>query len=169
MAGAMHLYPFYWIYERSVKYIDKIVDTTLSLQQPDGLFNPVTGIGGSQCLDYDAIHILSNFYWFFPYRQKDITECLKKAGNALLVNHNPDGGFSHNRKEPETFGSGSKETAMKAGQSGLWETYARCLVLAMVSRIVPESSFSGPWHTGSNIMEMVDGLRKPIRSRVFKK
>ena len=63
MAGTMHLYPVYILMGRPIKYADKAICATLELQQPDGLWGYESNMGGEDCLDYDAIMILSNLFF----------------------------------------------------------------------------------------------------------
>ena len=51
MAGAMHLYPVYFLTGQSPLKAAEVVKTTLSLQQPDGTFacvHDVFGLGVKQ-------------------------------------------------------------------------------------------------------------------------
>ncbi len=92
MAAAYHHYVFYYAAGRSLRFKDRIVDHTLALQQPDGLFVPGRA-GGGPCEDLDAIDILANMYRLADYRREEIERALKRALAALLRNQRADGAF----------------------------------------------------------------------------
>ncbi len=96
MAGAYHLYLLYYYLDRPLRYLDKIINSTLSLQQEDGLFSPRGG--GGACEDIDAIDTLVNAYQRTTYRRTDIVRALMRALPSLLVSQNEDGGFVYARR-----------------------------------------------------------------------
>ena len=96
MAGAYHLYLLYYYLDRPLKYLDKIIDSTLSLQQQDGLFSPRGG--GGACEDIDAIDTLVNAYQRTTYSRSDIVRALMRALPSLLACQNEDGGFVYARR-----------------------------------------------------------------------
>ncbi len=155
MAGSMHLYPVYFLMKRPVKKIKKAIQTTISLQQPDGLFGYESGKGGEDCLDYDAVFILSNLSSidrrFAPTVKKSFLKCLK----GIMVCKNPDGGFSSHRRN-ETYFFGTKTTAVPPGKSNLWATYSRLLTIAMMTNIL-YPQMRKEWKMGTNLMEVWDG------------
>ncbi|HBE04720.1 MAG TPA: hypothetical protein DC049_19910 [Spirochaetia bacterium] len=154
MAGAMHLYPVYFLSGRKPKYPEAVIKTTLSLQQPDGLFAYQTESGGEDCLDYDAVLILCNFYFLTAKFQKEIKCCFQKCLQAVMINANPDGGFSSHRR-PEIYNFGTKKTLAQPLTSNLWATYSRLLLIAMIHKILSpqESAFQ----LGANLMEVWNG------------
>jgi len=91
MAGAFHIYLFYYFVKRPVQYVDTIIDSTLSLQENDGLFSPFGG--GGSCEDLDAIDILVNMKKMSSYRTTDINSALEKSKKGTLDCRNTDGGF----------------------------------------------------------------------------
>src|SRR3989338_11352774 len=161
MAGAMHLYPLYFLCGRKSKYPEKVIDTTLSLQQADGLFGYEVGSCGEDCLDYDAVNILVNFSFLTDYRKEDIIQCLRRVLKALETCLNSDGGFCcHRRREPYWFGTYTTEVSI--GESSLWSTYARLLTIAMATKKINDHPFYGEWNLGNNLMEIWDrGIEKP--------
>lgn len=98
MAGAYHFYFLYFYTGRPVHYPERIIESTLSLQQPDGLFDPYGG--GSACLDLDAVDILVKFSLLTGYRADAIKTALTAAFNGLLQNQNPDGSFCEAKRPP---------------------------------------------------------------------
>jgi hypothetical protein len=89
--GAMHQYLLYYYMNRPLKYKEKIVDNTLLIQQPDGLFSPAGG--GDGCEDLDAVDTLVNMYKHINYRREDIKNALEKAFIATINLQSEDGGF----------------------------------------------------------------------------
>ncbi len=91
MAGAYHFIFFYTYLGIRPNYIEKIIDSTLSIQNYDGLFN--YGGGGGGCDDLDAIDLLCRSQFYKNYRRNDILEALKVSHQSILKNQNSDGGF----------------------------------------------------------------------------
>ncbi|NQE54075.1 hypothetical protein C5S29_10830 [ANME-1 cluster archaeon GoMg3.2] len=71
--------------------MEKIVDTTLLLQQPDGLFSPVGG--GDGCEDLDAVDTLVNMHKCVDYRREDIKNALERVLAATINLQGEDGAF----------------------------------------------------------------------------
>ena len=92
MAAAYHHYVFYYATGQSLRFKVRIVDHTLALQQPDGLFAPGRA-GGGPCEDLDAVDILANMHRLSDYRRGEIEQALAKASAALLSSQRSDGGF----------------------------------------------------------------------------
>jgi len=91
MGGAYHEYVIYNALSQPIQYREQIVDSTLRLQQMDGLFAPPRS--GGSCDDLDAVDILVNSYHNLDYRRPDITHALERALQGILNNQNQDGGF----------------------------------------------------------------------------
>ena len=89
--GAMHQYLLYYYMNRPLKYMERIVDNALLIQQPDGLFSVVGG--GGACEDLDAVDTLVNMYQRIDYRRNDIQKALEKVLVATVNSQNEDGGF----------------------------------------------------------------------------
>lgn len=164
MAGAFHFYFLYFYLGRPVNYAERIIDSTLALQQPDGLFDPRGG--GGACIDLDAIDILVKFSMLTDYRATDIKAALTRAFEAILRNQNPDGGFceakrpscrkSLKRRVAELVAldrllnrpwqgrpveyvcySGWDKMRYRVDESDLWSTWFRPLALALISTRYP--------------------------------
>ena len=56
VAGAFHFYNHYKYYEREIPSSDSVLENVISIQEKDGLFNPLGG--GGACEDLDAIDII---------------------------------------------------------------------------------------------------------------
>lgn len=175
MAGAFHFYFFYFYLDRRVNHPERIIDSTLSLQQADGLFVPVGG--GSACLDLDAVDILVKFSMLTDYRHDEVKSALTRAFQAILLNQNTDGGFceakrpplwekSIKRKVAESIGvdklllkpwqgrpieytsyAGWQKMVYQIDKSDLWSTWFRSLALALISKRYPDEFISQiDWH-----------------------
>ena len=155
MAGVMHLYPVYVIRNRKILRADAAIQTTLALQQPDGLFGYESGTGGEDCLDYDAASILSNLGFQNHQYHDQIRTCFEKMKSGLEICRNADGGFCAHRR-PETYYFGTRTTSVQAGESSLWATYSRGLTLLMIEGFIMNKHPDG-WQTGHNMMEVWDG------------
>jgi hypothetical protein len=101
MAAAYHHYVFYYATGREIRYRERIIDHTLSLQQPDGLFVPGK-VGGGPCEDLDAVDILANMYRLTDYRRSDIEDILSRALAALIANQCPSGAFVYSSEPSNT-------------------------------------------------------------------
>ncbi len=91
MAGAYHFLFFYTYLKKKPNHIEQIIDSTLKIQDFDGLFNYMGG--GGSCDDLDAIDLLCRSTFYRSYRKKDIKKALQKSYVALWKNQNNDGGF----------------------------------------------------------------------------
>ncbi len=91
MIGFVHQALIYNYVGRRVQHVERVIDRTLQLQQPDGLFSP--SLNGASCNDLDAIHPLCYFYHTNRYRRPEIRRALEKVLPRLLANQNRDGGF----------------------------------------------------------------------------
>jgi len=156
MAGAMHLYPVYFLCNRTPLYPEAVVETTLGLQQEDGLFGYETGTGGEDCLDYDGILILANFSFLAPRSRERIKQSLDKCQRAIMVCANNDGGFSPHRRN-ETYNFGTNLTLVEPGKSSLWATYGRLLAIALAGKVLDPSDDT--FVPGNHMMEVWDGGR----------
>ncbi len=158
MAGAMHIYPLYFYWKRRPKYIPQVVDSTISLQNSDGFFSYDVGSCGEDCLDYDAVNILTNFYFLTddPIIKMKIKLCFQKLLDVIPQCINSDGGFCcHRRNEKYRFGTWTTE--MEIGGSSLWATYSRLVTIAFATKILQNHPASGDWNLGGkNIMEIWD-------------
>jgi len=91
MAGAYHFVFFYTYLNIEPDHIDKMTDSTLMIQNYDGLFN-YEGGGGS-CDDLDAVDLLCRATFYSDHRKPEVENSLRLAYQSLLNNQNSDGGF----------------------------------------------------------------------------
>lgn len=135
MAGAMHFYPLYWRAGREPAFYDLAVESTLALQQSDGLFAYQTDVGGDQCLDFDAALILVNGWNSQPALRGGISRAMEKLWSAVHVNRLPCGGFSDSR-QPVLRHWATQAAAYRSDGASLWDTLARLLTLGMAWRVL---------------------------------
>ena len=157
MAGAMHLYPVYFLCGAAPLHPEAVVRTTLSLQQPDGTFAYENDVGGEDCLDYDAALVLANFFCVDACAglRDTIVAALDRTAAAVRGQVNADGGFpSHRRATQYQFGS--KSTTVEVEGSNLWATYSRMMTLAFAAhsagrptRLVTSNNLMEIWDAGT--------------------
>jgi glycosyltransferase involved in cell wall biosynthesis len=118
MAATFH-FTFYYCYRRRpLRYVERIIDSCLRLQQRHGLFSG-SGLGHT-CLDYDALDLLAKASLATDYRRDDVCAALRRAAMALLSLHNEDGGFAHCKKQPALFfGERTGRLFQLSGLSGI--------------------------------------------------
>lgn len=158
MAGAFHVYYFYFWRGRPIAYADRVIDSTLSLQHRDGLFNAAGG--GGSCHDLDAVDILVKFGMVTDHRRRDVRRALDRAYDALWTTQNADGGFcercwppkpswkrrvvqmlrldgllgKERPEEPPVYRySGWTEMECLVNESNVWASWFRPLALALIS------------------------------------
>lgn len=100
--NALHQLVVYDYWNRPLGRQEKMVDTIIALQGPDGHFDMTPG--GSACMDYDAIHFLANVLCWMDCRKSEVTATLRKAFYSLIANQNSDGGFCQSRAKPKRLG-----------------------------------------------------------------
>ena len=135
--GGYHQLLVYYYENRPVRYPNRLIDVALSLQHPDGGFNP--NGGGGACEDVDAVDILVNMYKQADYKRPQIRIALRRLLRQLLDMQAPDGGFVYRRHQPFVH-MGITKTASPANQSNLFPTWFRIHTLALVSEILTDES-----------------------------
>jgi GT2 family glycosyltransferase len=94
MYAAYHFWPYYFWRGRRPRHVEAVIDATLGLQRPDGLFGR-SGSGGGACEDLDAIHTLVMMSLVADHRAAEVESALARALESLLAAQNDDGGFSN--------------------------------------------------------------------------
>lgn len=153
MGGAMHEYMLYFYCGRKIKYAEAVVDSTLSLQQEDGLFEPSGG--GTQCADLDAVILLAGMYLMNDYRRNEIQKTLKRVYDAIfaLGLWNKDGGFKSNahHTSDRTFRrNGLPYVSNNGGESDMLSTFFRLGTIYLISRVIDTPFSSYPWLVNKN-------------------
>lgn len=99
MAATFHFTFFYLYRGRPLKFVERIIDSCLSLQRSHGLFSEGNVIGQT-CLDYDAIDLLAKASTVTAYRRADIQQCMASAYQSLLgLQSTEDGGFADSKEK----------------------------------------------------------------------
>lgn len=152
--GAYHQLLLYYYCGREVKYKERLIDTVLSLQHPDGGFTRTRG--GGTCANIDAVDILVNMCKQTAYRRAEILLALRKVLRNIVIKQTPEGGFLNRWGQPgDHMGMGRTRTpANVADMLSTWFFVHAILLIAEVLPVValPESSrrFNGScsmgWH-----------------------
>lgn len=126
MAATFHFTFFYLHRGRPIQYLERIIDSCLSLQQPHGLFSEGNAIGQT-CLDYDAIDLLAKASSMTDYRIDDVKGAMQQAHQALLgvYNADDDGGFADSKERLQTRKGKKIRLLKKLGLSGWISSTAR--------------------------------------------
>jgi glycosyltransferase involved in cell wall biosynthesis/SAM-dependent methyltransferase len=137
VAGAYHFLPFYEYVHRPIAGIHQIIDSTLELQQADGLF--AAEPGGGACEDLDAVDVLTVALRHTSYRKDEVKRALVRAYWATWNLQNDDGSFPYarsNTKKTYSFGGCAALTA-SLDSGDIWSTWFRPLLLATVAAQFP--------------------------------
>jgi len=161
--AAYHFWPYYFWRRRRPRYVDRIIDSVLSLQFSDGLFTP----GGGACEDLDAVHTLVMMNMVSRHRHQDIRRALTRCYFRILQLQGDDGGFpntvaaprqSWKRRYAERTGvirllpkryqlphgprmwrySGWKKLPAVVTKSDMWSAWFRPLALRLIRDCVAE-------------------------------
>lgn len=144
--GAAHIYLFYDYLGHEIPYIKKIVDSTLSLHNKNGLLG--SRYGGA-CEDYDAIEIYLRCLNQTDYRKNEIANKLVQMHEIISSSQNRDGGFSYRISESklrrniysyiikkEYLYSGWGKMKTNSFRSDIWATWFRILSLTVIEKII---------------------------------
>lgn len=129
MAAAYHFLPFYEYVHRPINGLRAMIDATLSLQQPDGLF--AAGLGGGACEDLDAIGVLAVASRHSAHRWEEVKRAAVRAFWALWNTQNEDGGFGYAAREDEQIYRFSSWAPLESRLrvSDVWATWSRLIAI----------------------------------------
>ena len=139
MAATFHFTFFYAFRRRPLLHLERIIDSCLELQKPDGLFSRNNFVGQT-CLDYDALDLMAKATLVTDYRRRDIQAAFHAARGALLGLVNSDGGFAnvkHRRIAGQClptaglYHTGLKICSCGNHESNVFSTWFRLLALAL--------------------------------------
>jgi hypothetical protein len=148
MFGAAHVYQFYDFCGREISHVRAIVDSTLALQNPYGLFG--SRFGGA-CEDFDGVEVLCMIAKRYDYKGETVKGASCNTYRAIGNKQNPDGGFSYYldtrsgikraldaiRSRKYVYRYGGWQRMQNDGlKSDLWATYFRILTMAKVERLL---------------------------------
>ena len=131
--GGYHQLLVYYYENHPVTSIERLIDTTLSLQFRDGGFSREPG--GGACEDVDAVDILVNCYKLVDYRRPDIRVAVRRCVRLIESQQNPDGGFSYRRNQPWSH-LGVPATSAVPNQSHAFATWFRVHTIALAAQIL---------------------------------
>ncbi|MFQ3684816.1 methyltransferase domain-containing protein, partial [Roseiflexus sp.] len=131
-AAAYHFLPFYEYVRRPITRLTHLIDSTLALQQEDGLFG--VGPGGGACEDLDAIGILAIATRYTDYRAEEVKRACIRAFWAIWNAQNEDGGFGYAARQDDQTYRFSSWAAMESERraSDVWSTWARLMTIAPI-------------------------------------
>ena len=156
-----HFLPF--IFWRGIlpPFVNKMIDSVLSIQHVDGLFGDF--LGGGACEDLDAIDILVKCSLVSNHRSEEVKSTLFKAFDRIMQLQRPDGGFPNyldNRNKSfkrrigerllldkllkkkyqpqKVYYSGCRSVVAAKGESDMWAAWFRPLALRLIVSRYPE-------------------------------
>ena len=131
MAGAAHNLHIYYYLNRSLNYVEQIVDHCLSF----------VGDGATTaCVDIDVVDILANMYRY-GYRAGEIEAGLEKKLKDLLEFQNSDGGFPDVCEGDRRF-DGWNSYVEPQGLSNCFATWFRSATIGMICEILFPDAFA---------------------------
>lgn len=141
MAGAFHFYGFYQYLDRPIAHQAAAVRSTLSLQEPSGLWGEP---GGGPCEDLDAVDILVKLSCA-PEDEERVQVALERALSALRACRNDDGGYRWLSPQPGVRGrehvySGLPTLKTTSARGDLWSCWFRPLAIALAEDRLGRSS-----------------------------
>ncbi len=139
--GAYHPLLVYHYCARPVPRAERILDTALALQHPDGGFAP--GGGGGACEDLDGIDVLVNLHRRTGHRPRAVRRALAGALASVLSRQQPDGGFVYRRGEP-FVPMGMRRSAVPADTSHLFPTWFALHSAALACELLPGHPLAAP-------------------------
>lgn len=171
--GAAHIYLFYEYYGKTINFGEAIVESTLKLQQEDGLYGPA---GGGACEDYDAIEVLARLRPLCSEMDDRIHSSMLCTLNIINSTKSVAGGFGYRLSLPAPMialkrkinrilrrtkyrYSGWDRMECDMYSPDIWGTYFRLLTIAIVEinldlpKSYPYRSYSLPgWgYLGKNV------------------
>ena len=156
--GTVHVLPMYFAQGWEFTGAKENIDTTLSIQYPDGSYWP----GGSDCPDFDGAYMLHNMFELSDYRADEVKEAARKYIEHAKMHISDDGvGFLLHRKDTDPSQWTSRPHYIwKDGDTDATEefrdvdiTREKLLLgswfypqsIALCTSIVEDSGFEGPY------------------------
>lgn len=97
----IHLMPIYFACGWPLPVVDRMVDSTLAAQLPDGSYWP----GGADCPDFDGAYMLANLYELTDYRRGEMESAARRYLAHALQHEDPDGcGWLLHRRDTPSHG-----------------------------------------------------------------
>lgn len=143
--GAYHFYLLYEYDRRPVAYVERIIDSMLSMQTFQGGFGIFPDrLNTSGCEDIDAIDPLCRYCFKTEYRRDDILRSLNQAIAWVLRNRVADNGFVFIKDKDMFYGSKFMYSGPHEGSS--FATWWRMLCLAIMCQVLKDHAIAAyPW------------------------
>lgn len=149
--AAYHFFPFYAWRGRQIAHADRILDTSLALQNADGLFGFERG--GGACEDLDTIDVLALLSRKTDYRISEIKAVLRRTLTALLKLQKDDGGFPNHLNNPIKLNTLLTKSTLKR----VAEDSVRWLERARMMRRIPSLKYRPYYYSGWKAVEGIRG------------
>lgn len=142
--GGYHTLMVYRMFNRPIPMVEKMIESSLSLQSRDGMFTKEDG--GGSCQDMDVIDTLVSLGLATGYKQKEIKEALLRALPAILSKQNFDGGFYDSLKGDRAE-FGWRLCSAKQGTSDICSTLFQCFSIALIGEFLDDKKIMDTkWH-----------------------
>jgi hypothetical protein len=142
--GGYHTLMVYWMYDRPVRNPDKMIESTLSLQTPEGHF------GGGCCEDMDAVDTAVSLCRQYGLCQGEVADAMARALPWLLEKQIPGGGFIDGEGVSRSE-FGWKQCTAELSSADPCSDYFRSFSIALCSEVLPGTELDQiPWrHHGT--------------------
>jgi hypothetical protein len=145
--GAYHQLLVYHYCNRPVHYAQRIIDTVLNLQHPDGSFT--RSGGGGACEDVDAVDVLVNLYKSIGYKPRALHNALQRVLKIILDSQMPDGGFVY-RRGTSFSQLGIPRTFVPVNTPDMFSTWFRVHTIALICQVLQDHPLAQiPWRFNS--------------------
>jgi len=133
--GGYHTLMVYWMYDRTPRHAEAMIDSSLSLQTEDGHF------GGGCCPDMDVIDAAVTLCQQFNTRQREVAAAMQRALPGQLERWHPDGGFKNHDGGRSEFGWSRCQAA--PGEPDPCADLFRTFNLSLIGEVLPDTPWSG--------------------------
>lgn len=173
MCGGFHQLLVYYYENQEVRFKERLVDTVLRLQHPDGGFSP--NGGGGACEDVDAADILVNMYKMNDYRRRDIRIALRRLLRSIRNKQKEDGGFVYRLNEAFIH-NGIRKTYSPPNVSNLFATWFHIFIFALINEIIHDEhifnnnhfnfnktcsmGWHRPWEKSKHVVGRIDSIKE---------
>lgn len=156
--GTIHIVPIYFALGWPLRFLEKMVDSTLACQLPDGSFWP----GGSDCPDFDGAYLMANLAELTNYRRDDLIQASRRYLAHALQHESPDGvGWLLHRRDSRPddwvprphwiWHEGADNAIAERRDEDPARTHIMLgswfypLSIALVSRLLGDTGYEGPY------------------------
>lgn len=175
--GAIHIAPVYFAHGRPIPFVERNVESTLSVQRRDGSFWP----GGSDCPDFDGAYMLLNLARVTDYRRDEMDSAARRLLRHVEMHEDAEGcGWLLHRRD-------SDPSQWKPRPHWVWRDSDRTvraeyrdddparthimlgswfypLSIALISMMLGDTGYEGPYRlNGASLHQMNTGDREEVR------